>query len=119
MHKHYMILFGGERGGSGKQKKQKLKKKKLKKGGHLNDCFAFNFDNFSWKFLTIQSKSSPSPRCQHSADIHGHTMIIFGGKNSHKLFNDLYTFNLETKIWNKIQTYSLPPPKFGSSLMVR
>lgn len=74
---------------------------------------SYNISVNKWEILfphtTIKKKSNsgafPSPRGGHAAIINDGLLYIFGGTEGDKRFNDMWTFNLKTKLWCEI-TYS-------------
>jgi N-acetylneuraminic acid mutarotase len=75
-------------------------------GGILNDVYELDLDSYAWSLLsTIGEK--PSPRWDHCAvyNSQDHTMVIFGGRDLHVAFNDLWVLDLSTLVWQKIESY--------------
>lgn len=52
----------------------------------------------------------PKPRYRHSAVAFQGTIFIFGGVDTQQLrFNDLFSYETETRKWQEIETLGLPP----------
>lgn len=55
---------------------------------------------------------SPEARAYHNALIHGDRLIIYGGLNEWKVFNNYYVLNTINMNWLKVETYGeLPSPR--------
>lgn len=68
--------------------------------------------------LVSQSGDLPCPRSEHTGSILENRLYIFGGEDAtNTRFNDLYTLNFDTLIWEKIQTQD-GPEKRSSATMV-
>ncbi len=106
-------------------------------GGHttpqvrLNDAWFFNTSNFSWKKAdatepqTPKNQESlvggPGPRANSAATLHDNKIYLFGGHGgvnySRVAFNDLYSFDLDTNTWEKIEASNIPPEPRGGHTM--
>ncbi|CAI0442536.1 unnamed protein product [Linum tenue] len=66
------------------------------------------------------SGDSPSARGGYSATIVGSRLVIFGGEDrSRKLLNDIHTLNLETMMWELVESMQTPPaPRFDHTAAV-
>lgn len=54
-----------------------------------------------------------------TAGIINNNMYIFGGYDSNmEADNKLYTLNLETRSWSKINNNNTPPPRYSHTLVV-
>lgn len=62
------------------------------------------FLSFSWEM--VQAKGGPSARSGHKMVLFRKCLIVFGGFHDNlrqcKYYNDVYMFNLETRVWTKI-----------------
>ncbi|KAL0483271.1 leucine-zipper-like transcriptional regulator [Acrasis kona] len=79
---------------------------------YYNDIRVFDTGAYSW--VTVKTHGpAPTPRSGHSCVLYGtNTLFVFGGGNDFKLFNDLYSFSMDTVTWTKITTKgSLEPVK--------
>ncbi|KAH3759120.1 Rho GTPase protein rac1 [Pelomyxa schiedti] len=87
-------------------------------GGY--DCNSVECEDLRCYDLTVQSwiqvagiesgSEAPSGRFHHTAVCHNGNMIIFGGILNGKKLNDVWTFNLSTKVWVKPPTRGITPP---------
>ena len=67
-----------------------------------NEIQEYRFATKSWSFLQT-SGSAPKPRWGHAAVVSGHYMYVFGGRDRVSNFQDLHSFNFETRTWRKIE----------------
>jgi hypothetical protein len=69
----------------------------------LSDVFLFNFISHRWTSIRC-SGEAPSGRFAHTMSISsdGSKAYVFGGTDRVNCFNDLYEFELETKVWRRI-----------------
>ena len=76
----------------------------------LNDMHEFNFDTHRWSVISEPSndKNVPSGRSSLIAEVHNHSLYLFGGYNGHKVLNDFYEYRFEP--------VSIPPPTLLSDL---
>lgn len=81
---------------------------------HQNTLYEFDIIEQKWKVLKNSQTNIPSPRCGHTAVEHDSKMYIFGGKQHMDLFDDLWTFEFETKNWTKVA--NIAPRAFHSSV---
>lgn len=75
-------------------------------GGVLNDVYELDLNSYTWSLLSTTGPK-PSPRWDHCAvyNSQDHTMAIFGGRDLHGAFNDLWVLDLSTLVWQKIESY--------------
>jgi len=82
-----------------------------------DDFYCFDLNSNKWE--PIDSPNKPSARYHHSGVVCGKVMYIFGGCRSNKqYFNDLYSFNFESKTWTEMKP-TLPPtmnPRAGHAM---
>ena len=107
IYRNKMVIFGGERGGS---------------GGYLNDTFILNLDTLTWSEAKCEQKSTaniPSPRISTANFMFGQYFCIFGGKDQKGCQNDLFTLNLEIYSWTLQKTTMTPSKRYLSSGIVR
>lgn len=87
-----------------------------------------------WSQVTV-SGHVPPPRYNHSAQLIGTKMYLFGGWTNHPcapppdyrdkmqvkhsyFYNDLYCLDIDTMHWTKIETFGIPPsPRCQASMM--
>jgi len=79
---------------------------------YSNLLHSFNFDTKLLEEVVGVCGEAPSPRSAHSAVVHEEFMYIMGGwaGKGNTSFNDLYQFNLDTRIWKKLEGTGVPPP---------
>ena len=101
-------------------------------GGHhsptcrLNDTWFFEVKTGAWRRVGNEKDNTdnlesaigaPAPRANSSAVVYEGKVYIFGGHGglsySRTAFNDLYCFDLETEIWEKIVPNNNPPEGRG------
>jgi dynein heavy chain len=113
-----------------------VKKEKIEKvwyfGGHhspsarLNDTWYFVVKEMGWQRVgpdpdnTENQESSihaPAPRANTAACLYNDKIYLFGGHGGHgyrrEAFNDLYTFDLETDSWEKLEYKNNAPEGRG------
>ncbi|CAM6005868.1 unnamed protein product [Sphagnum balticum] len=75
-----------------------------------NDIYEFDLVTANWK--KIESKGNiPTPREGHSAClIESRYIVIYGGWNGEKTFDDLYVFDVTTSAWKLIEKRSGAEP---------
>jgi len=97
-------------------------------GGLIYNVFVTEFNAFGdmwlyhpetkfWEAITYASSVNPGPRIGIHAPIVGHVMYMFGGYNQFfQPQNDIWKFDLNTKIWTELipggDSPSLPGPRF-------
>ena len=78
---------------------------------HYKDLWCFHFSSKRWE--KVAASGGPSARSGHRMVAVKKQLIVFGGFHDNlrdcKYFNDVYSFNLETRTWSKIVT-SGPEP---------
>ena len=83
-------------------------------GGHhpqrtLSNLYSLDFTTLTWSKIEIVGNPPPA-RDSHSAILYDNTdMIIFGGNGTSNILNDLWSFNLKDKKWNKITSEGKEP----------
>ncbi|KAH3759121.1 small GTP-binding protein domain [Pelomyxa schiedti] len=87
-------------------------------GGY--DCDSIECEDLRCYDLTVQSwiqvagiesgSEAPSGRFHHTAVCHSGNMILFGGMSNGKKLNDVWTFDISTKVWLKPPTRGITPP---------
>jgi leucine-zipper-like transcriptional regulator 1 len=92
-----LYVFGGYGGGTGR----------------LDDFYSFDFTTGAWEEVAVLSDTRPSCRENNGAILSDSSRYIymFGGYNGSVWMNDLWKFDIETKLWTCIQeTYPPLPP---------
>ena len=66
-----------------------------------------------WKKDEQYKGFMPTPRIGHTAVLYENKIVIFGGEGPNKeLFNEIFSYDLSTSTWSKIQSVgSLPAPR--------
>lgn len=87
---------------------------------HFKDLWVFHFNTKKWE--KIGAVGGPSARSGHRMVAVKKQIIVFGGFNDntreYKYFNDVYTFNLETYKWNKLDVVGNAPCPRSACTMV-
>jgi N-acetylneuraminic acid mutarotase len=71
----------------------------------LNDVWRLDVadvSKMSWKLISKPSKSGPTSRGYHTANMVGSKLIIFGGSDGVECFRDVWVFDVETCIWKNV-----------------
>ena len=63
----------------------------------------------SSKRKTYTGTEHPSKRWGHSVVLYNNSMIIFGGRHSHRILSNIYSLDFATLTWSKIEPYSKAP----------
>ncbi|KAL0087720.1 hypothetical protein J3Q64DRAFT_1638131 [Phycomyces blakesleeanus] len=83
-----------------------------RKGKYLDDLYAINMTeyphNLQWKLISPRNEG-PMPRAGHVSVISGNEMYIFGGTDSERLYQDIWTFHLAEQCWSKIPAVGYIP----------
>ncbi|KAJ8940537.1 hypothetical protein NQ314_010699 [Rhamnusium bicolor] len=87
---------------------------------HYRDLWVYHIDAKQWE--KIAAPNGPSPRSGHRMVIIKKQLIIFGGFHDnlrdYKYFNDIYSFNMETYKWTKLEpTGTAPAPRSGCCMV--
>eukprot|EP01029_Cantina_marsupialis_P032280 TRINITY_DN970_c1_g2_i1.p1 TRINITY_DN970_c1_g2~~TRINITY_DN970_c1_g2_i1.p1 ORF type:complete len:623 (-),score=187.33 TRINITY_DN970_c1_g2_i1:166-2034(-) len=88
----------------------------------LNDVCSIR-ESTDGSFICSRIPSSnniaPAPRAGHTSSIVGRKLIIFGGNDGQALFGDLWSFDLDSHIWEEIKANgSGPEPRTGHTATV-
>jgi len=81
----------------------------------LNDIIILDMKKMKWELLESTSELCPCPRAGHTANYIRYKdkdyLIIYGGGDSFKIFNDLHILNLENYSWSQpiIEENDQPP----------
>ena len=77
---------------------------------HYKDLWCFHFSSKRWEKVT--ASGGPSARSGHRMLALKKQLLVFGGFHDNlrdcKYFNDVHSFNLETRTWTKLVTTGLP-----------
>ncbi|XP_030756592.1 kelch domain-containing protein 4 [Sitophilus oryzae] len=87
---------------------------------HYRDLWVYHIANKQWE--KIASVDGPSARSGHRMVLVKKQIFVFGGFHDnlkdYKYFNDVYTFNLETYKWKKLEPVGTPPAPRSGCCMV-
>lgn len=67
-----------------------------------NEIQEYRFATKSWSFLHT-SGTPPKPRWGHAAVVCGRNMFVFGGRDRVSNFQDLHSFDFETRVWRRLE----------------
>jgi len=103
-----MYIFGGHhRTGSGQQAFHSLYECQLKLESQRDDLF-------KWKKIQVES---PQTRDSHSCVTFMDQILIFGGSSKKSTFNDLFKYNVNQRMWTKLEAIfdegEQPSPREG------
>jgi len=76
-----------------------------------NSMYEFNFITNQWTKIEYTQKENqiPKKRRAHSMVLHNQTLVLYGGcGDDYELYNDVWYFDLESKLWTKINTHGDP-----------
>ncbi|KAI9316219.1 hypothetical protein BX666DRAFT_2043070 [Dichotomocladium elegans] len=92
-------------------------------GRYLNDMFVFNTNTYSsnpqWEFV-MPNNEGPSARAGHVSVTFDNKLYIFGGTDGDHLYNDIWSFDLQTRLWAQVPAVGyIPVPRtnFSSALV--
>jgi len=83
--------------------------------------------SFSWRLLKfsrnqkkweIVSDLMLEGRINHSINISGHFLFVYGGKTHNFVFSDFNVFDLKSRIWSKILSKNGPSKRYGHSTFI-
>jgi len=78
---------------------------------HYRDLWCFHFASKRWE--KVSASGGPSARSGHRMVVCKKYLVVFGGFHDNlrdcKYFNDLYSFDLENRIWTKLSTTGSEP----------
>ncbi|KAI5737357.1 F-box only protein 42 [Diaphorina citri] len=81
----------------------------------FNELHIYNINKNNW--TAVNTPSSPPPLAGHSATLHDHVMVVFGGVRENNVSsNDVWCLDLESLVWRKQATSEVKPTaRYGSS----
>jgi hypothetical protein len=53
---------------------------------------------------------TPSKRWGHTSLIHDNSMLVFGGRHSHRSLVNIYSLDFTTMVWTKLEPLGQTPP---------
>ena len=79
-----------------------------------------NSYNTSLSKKSIKAVESPCKRWGHSSSVYNQSILIFGGRHSHRSLANIYSYNIQTLTWNKIEPLGqmLPARDSHSTIIV-
>ncbi|KAI8091536.1 hypothetical protein BDF21DRAFT_376285 [Thamnidium elegans] len=81
-------------------------------GNYFNDLFIFNSSTFSttprWEQLGYNNEC-PEARSGHISQFFENKLFIFGGTDGQRLFDDIWSFDLHTGLWTRIEAEGFNP----------
>jgi len=85
----------------------------------FRELWKFDFVSKCWTKLKTLG-FTPKELASHAALLHGRTMLVYGGTGvpfGSTSSNSLHTCNLDTLVWNKVQTEGSPPEEqYGQAI---
>lgn len=93
-------------------------------GVYSNQVYSFDIESKSFRKLMEQSENNssvPEGRVNHAALVHENSLYIFGGKNKDGVnLDDMWSYNLKTNTWAKIECNGedRPAGRSGHSLIL-
>lgn len=82
---------------------------------YLNDVWGFNIKAQTWKQLKLTGKFY-CPRGNACACMMGHYIVVFGGYDGNRYFNDLHTIDVQTGEVIGAPADNLPSPRMGAAI---
>lgn len=87
---------------------------------HYRDLWVYHLADNKWE--KVVSPNGPSSRSGHRMVCVKKQLIVFGGFHDnlrdYKYFNDVYAFNLDTRVWTKLEPSGTPPsPRSGCQMV--
>jgi hypothetical protein len=72
----------------------------------------------SWR--KVDAANPPPPRYAHSAVVHEGRMVVFGGERSGYAFNDVWSFEFASGVWEHVTPKSghIPAPRYDHTAVV-
>lgn len=107
-YKRKMILFGGWRQTTGMTHQPHLL---------FNELHVYDIDERRW--MVKNFTYGPNSIAAHSASVHGHKMVVFGGfsaldNDGQGTVNDVWTLDLRSFVWKKPKILDKrPAPRYG------
>jgi len=87
---------------------------------HYKDLWVFGLKTKKWE--KISATQGPSSRSGHRMVLCKKNLVVFGGYHDngidYKYFNDVHMFDLETRLWKKIEPVGIAPsPRSGCQMV--
>eukprot|EP00898_Chlorokybus_atmophyticus_P003940 jgi/Chlat1/4547/Chrsp29S04595 len=90
----------------------------------FSDVWEFSFTSSSWRFISPQGDGGvPPARFDHAAGVLSDgTMIVYGGRSGHALYDDMWVYSIDTRKWRSVTPTSVDGTvagkRFGHSIAV-
>ncbi|ELR13924.1 kelch repeatcontaining protein [Acanthamoeba castellanii str. Neff] len=88
----------------------------------FNDVHVLDLGTLTWTKVELP-QPTPAPRNTHTAILlgDGQRLVVFGGRDEHKFFNDCWILDVVRMQWREVETTGpLPSPRSGhSAVLVR
>ncbi|CCG81478.1 putative Regulatory protein Ral2 [Taphrina deformans PYCC 5710] len=81
-----------------------------------SSIYALDLETFVWRHIEVTIPTRPAPRYFHSANVHGSSIVIFGGMSTNPegdgfcVLNDVAIFDTTTEQWTLGPEADLDPP---------
>jgi len=83
---------------------------------YMNDMWSYSFKTEGWQKIVALSADVPTERWDFACSFVEDSLVVFGGVSKSILFNDLWTFDVNTNQWHEIifprQSF-IPTPRTG------
>lgn len=66
-----------------------------------NNFYVINSTTHALQVIDDSKGPIPDPRAYHNAIKYGNKIIIYGGLNQNKVFDDYYVYNTTSRIWTQ------------------
>jgi len=86
---------------------------------YFNDMWVLHYGDGSyiWESINYASDIIPTARYSHSSVLRDNKILIFGGWGKDKTSNDLWTFDIEKKMWLQVLVAGkIPSPRAGHAV---
>ena len=70
-------------------------------GAYFNDLHVYDMKNNAWKEIVAVTGSPPPGRTDHTCVLFGRRLLVFGGFNGERRFNDVCAFDLTDLSWSE------------------
>jgi hypothetical protein len=85
-----------------RQRKAQELRKHEGKAGLTQDCI-YRLDFANWEWDKIVRGVQPKNRDSYGIGVFKNFFILFGGSDHETIFNDMWSFNFETELWEEIE----------------
>ena len=84
-----------------------------------DNTYILNLKTKTWTIKRAEASGLPPPIDNHSAVVHNHEMVVFGGFIGGSRCNQVFTLNLPSLVWSAPATSgTAPSPRSGHTAMV-